>query len=234
LTRGGGPLLRGPRPARGPAAHRSRLTAHGSRLIAHGSKDGIVATGQDVQTVLLPVANSTFLRGPLLIARIGRLTQANRVRRNHALEHAAITVITERHPQVFLRGRSNSRGFYIFGSIDSAELKSAVEEALRRLRTGEAALAIHPRCGTNLAVAGILSGTAAALASQLKPRQNRYSYAILAALAALIVSPRVGFEAQRHFTTLADPADLMVERVEKRRFPFTREPVHWVKTRSES
>ncbi len=169
-----------------------------------------------------------------MIERLVRLTKANRVRRNHALEHATITVITERHPHVFLSGRSNTRGFYIFGRIDTAELTSAAAEALRRLRGGEVALAIHPRCGTNLAVAGILSGTAAALAAQIKPRQNRYSYAVLASLAALMVAPRLGTETQRHVSTLADPADLTIHGVERRRIPFVRAPTHWVQTSSTS
>lgn len=165
-----------------------------------------------------------------MITRLGELTRATRVRRNHALEHATISIVTERHPDVHLRGRSNRNGFYILGEIETAELTSAIAEALRRLRVGEADLAIHPRCGTNLAVAGILSGLSAALASQLKPRQNRYSYAVLASLAALMVAPQMGTSAQRHLTTLADVGDLQVESVERRR--FFREPMHWVRTRS--
>jgi hypothetical protein len=165
-----------------------------------------------------------------VIARLGRLTHANRVRRNHALEHAAITVVTERHPSVFLRGRSNRKGFYIFGEIETDELKSAIAEALQRLRKGEEELAIHPRCGTNLAVAGILSGLSAALATQLKPRQNRFSYAILASLASLMVAPQIGTVTQRHLTTLADLADLQVESIQRRR--VLGQPAHWVRTRS--
>lgn len=169
-----------------------------------------------------------------MIERLVQLTRANRVRRNHALEHAAITVITERHPTVFLAGRSNSKGFHIFGEIDTAELESAVNEALRRLRTGESALAIHPRCGTNLAVAGVLSGLAAALASQIRPRQNRFGYAVLASLGALMLAPRLGTETQRHFTTLAEPADLVVRSVRRRRSRLTGHTTHWVRTSSQS
>lgn len=167
-----------------------------------------------------------------MIARIGRLAGANQVRRNHALEHAAISVVTERNPHVLLRGRSNRRGFYVFGEIATTDLDSAIAEALQRLREGEDALAIHPRCGTNLAVAGILSGVAAGAAAQLRPRQNRMAYAVLAALGALMLAPRVGFEAQRHVTTLADPSDLTVERAQRRRLPFVRDSVHWVRTYS--
>lgn len=165
-----------------------------------------------------------------LISRLGRLTQAHRVRRNHALEHATITVVTERFPGVFLRGRSNSRGFYIFGEIATDVLRSAVAEASRRLRGGEAELAIHPRCGTNLAVAAILTGLSATLASQMKPRQNRFSYAILASLASLMVAPQIGTETQRHMTTLADLGDLRVDSVERRR--FLGQEAHWVRTHS--
>lgn len=167
-----------------------------------------------------------------MIQRLGRLSRVERVRRNHALEHGAITVITQRHPSVFLSGRSNRKGFYIFGDVSTAELESAIAEALKRLRTGEAELAIHPRCGTNLAVAGILSGVSAALASQLRPRQNRFSYAVLASIGALLLSPQVGTEIQRHVTTLADVGDLSVRRVIRRKFPLMRGSTHWVETHS--
>ncbi|GAC1445866.1 MAG: DUF6391 domain-containing protein [Chloroflexota bacterium] len=167
-----------------------------------------------------------------MFGNIGQSIGANRVRRNHALEHAAITVITERHPTVFLSGRSNRKGFYIFGQIDSEELRSAVAEAQRRLLGGEADLAIHPRCGTNLAVAGLLSGTAAALAAQLRPRHNRITYSVLASIGALMVAPRLGSVTQRHLSTLADLADLEVDIIERRRFPFVRDTTHWVGTHS--
>lgn len=169
-----------------------------------------------------------------MIVALGRFSRANRVRRNHALEHAAITVITERHPTVFLRGRSNTRGFYIFGAVATTELQSAIGEALARLRRGEGELAIHPRCGTNLAVAGILSGLAAAGAAQLGPRPNRFALAVLASLGSLMLAPWLGTETQRHLTTLADPADLVVASVERRHFPFLRDTTHWVRTRSDA
>lgn len=169
-----------------------------------------------------------------MIERLGRASAVDQVRRNHALEHATITVVTERHPSVFLRGRANRRGFYIFGEISTTELTSALQEALSRLRAGDADLAIHPRCGTNLAVAGVLSGLSAALASGLKPRQNRFSYAILASLASLMVAPQLGEVTQRYLTTLSDLGTLRVDGVDQRRFPFLREPTHFVRTSRES
>jgi hypothetical protein len=167
-----------------------------------------------------------------VIERLKDVTQVDRVRRNHALEHAAITIVTERHPHVLLRGRSTSKGFYIFGDIPTDELRSAVDEALSRMRGGEEELAIHPRCGTNLAVASILSGLSAAAASQLRPRQNRWSYAVLAAMAALFVAPSIGFETQRHVTTLADLGELRVTDIERRIRPLLHDTYHFVSTES--
>ncbi len=167
-----------------------------------------------------------------MIERLRGVTHVDRVRRNHALEHAAITIITERHPRVLLRGRSNSRGFYIFGDVPTDELRSAVDEALIRMHDGEEELAIHPRCGTNLAVASILSGLSAAAASRLRPRQNSWSYAVLAAMAALFVAPSIGTEAQRHLTTLADLGDLRVTGIERRTRPVLGDTYHFVSTES--
>lgn len=167
-----------------------------------------------------------------MIGRLGTAGGVSRIRRNHALEHAAISVVTERHSTVFLRGRSNRRGFYIYGPIATDELRSAIDDALCRLNGGERSLAIHPRCGTNLAVAGILSGLAATLASSAGARRNRLPFAILASIGALVVAPDIGDAVQRHATTRADLAGLRVLRVERRKLPFLRDPVHWVATTS--
>ena len=51
---------------------------------------------------------------------------------------------------------------FIFTAQVGTELvANAATEALVRLQQGESHLAVHPRCGTNLAVTGILAGTAA-------------------------------------------------------------------------
>ncbi|MFQ5813711.1 MAG: DUF6391 domain-containing protein, partial [Anaerolineae bacterium] len=81
-----------------------------------------------------------------------------RIRRNHALEHATIHVLTEYKPRRDLVGRTTAWGFYLFGEVETEEVAVAVSEALARLRRGEHSLAVHPRCGTNLATAGVLAG----------------------------------------------------------------------------
>lgn len=82
------------------------------------------------------------------------------VRRNHAIEHATVHVLSSRRYYRLLAGRASPTGFYIYGAVDPQELTSAASEAIERLRAGEKHLAVHPRCGTNLAVTGLLAGLA--------------------------------------------------------------------------
>src|SRR6266550_1215228 len=77
---------------------------------------------------------------------------SRRVRKNHALEHATITILSGMIPTLSVSARSSSDGFIIFGDVDLGLLRRALDEALSRLQAGEAELAIHPNCGTNLAV----------------------------------------------------------------------------------
>ncbi|MGC8787941.1 MAG: DUF6391 domain-containing protein, partial [Anaerolineae bacterium] len=80
------------------------------------------------------------------------------IRRNHALEHATINILTERCPALRLIGRSDWEGFTLYGAVETSEVARAVSEALQRLNAGESQLAIHPGCGTNLATGIALTG----------------------------------------------------------------------------
>lgn len=131
-----------------------------------------------------------------------------KTRRVHGLEHAAITIMSSRDPELRLVGRSTPNGFWLYGEVDTAEVGYATAEALRRLKAGEAALAIHPRCGTNLAVAGLLTGLSSFAASSSFGRQesafNKIPRVILAATGALLISQPLGLLAQEKFTTCPD------------------------------
>src|SRR5579862_5480220 len=80
------------------------------------------------------------------------LVFSRRVRQNHALEHATVTLLTRDDHDLSVSARSNARGFTIFADLDPLTVRAASEEALLRLCSGEVELAIHPNCGTNLAV----------------------------------------------------------------------------------
>jgi hypothetical protein len=139
---------------------------------------------------------------------VEQITLGPRVRQNHALEHATISILTQRNPRSVLRGRSTANGFYVYGDLELDDLRECAAEALQRLRNGEPEMAIHPRCGTNLCVAGIMAGMSSVLVGEIPPRRNRYSRAVLASLVSLLVAPPVGMYAQKRFTTQT-PADNM-------------------------
>src|SRR5215211_3264493 len=81
------------------------------------------------------------------------------VRRNHALEHATVSLLLAKlGPELRLVGRASNDGFFLFGSsIPSAVVAECAQDGLARLQRGEAFWAVTPLCGTNLATAGLLA-----------------------------------------------------------------------------
>jgi len=141
----------------------------------------------------------------------------SRVRRNHALEHATMTVLSERQRDLRLVGRSSLWGFYIYGDVSTESVVAAAQEGLRRLKAGQHQMAVHPNCGTNLAVSGVLAGLGAFLAlgglfrSRPKSLWERLTYLPLACTAAMlgIVAARpLGTAFQANVTTQADVGDM--------------------------
>jgi hypothetical protein len=144
-----------------------------------------------------------------------------RVRRNHGLEHATLHVLAERHPGQPLAGHSDLSGFWIVGDLPVEELDTAIQEARSRLCSGESKLAVHPNCGTNFAVSGVLAGLAAGLAmfgagKRVRANLDRLPLAILMATLALIVSQPLGLLVQEQVTTSADPGRLRVVEIKTR------------------
>jgi len=140
------------------------------------------------------------------------LDTVNAIRQNHALEHATIHVLSRYNPHLRLMGRSAPSGFFIYGLLSTQEVASAASEALARLQQGEAYLAVHPRCGTNLAVTGVLAGTAAFGATLGRPRSkiDRLPLAVVAATLATIVAQPLAHRIQERVTTNPDVEGLFI------------------------
>jgi hypothetical protein len=141
-----------------------------------------------------------------------------RVRQNHALEHATFTILARMTPNLNASARSSGDGFIIFGNVDLELLRRALDEALTRLQAGEAELAIHPNCGTNLAV-GISLVTIGTLLGLVSSRtRTRVATATASAFTGWAAARPLGEYVQRHFTTLPDLRGVRVTDITRRTF----------------
>jgi hypothetical protein len=130
------------------------------------------------------------------------------IRRNHALEHATISVLASKlGDEALLVGRATRNGFYLYGDLTSESVLESTREALQRLRGGESNLAISPMCGTNLAVAGVLAGLSSLLALGNRSRRERIPNVLLASMTAVLVAQPLGRLVQQRFTTDSDLSD---------------------------
>jgi hypothetical protein len=143
----------------------------------------------------------------------------SRIRRNHALEHATIHVLSSQYPKAPLVGRSDSRGFFLSTDLPKKIISEGAQSALLRLRAGEKQLAVHPNCGTNLLTAGVLSGSAAFFSIQgsqgRRERFERLPLAIMSAIFGLVLAQPLGMRIQKHLTTDPNPGTLTIHSVEK-------------------
>ena len=141
----------------------------------------------------------------------------SRIRRNHGLEHATITILSGRFPQLPLAGWSFPGGFFLLGNVGTEDLQEAVGHALARMQNGERQLAIHPNCGTNLAVSGFVAGLLAWLgmagAKSKRDKVERLPLVITLAMVGLLLSQPLGPKVQERITTSGDPQGLWVTEV---------------------
>jgi predicted phage tail protein len=145
-----------------------------------------------------------------------------RIRQNHALEHATITILSGMVPDLRVSARSSSSGFIIFGDVDLGKLRLALDEALRRLQAGEAELAIHPNCGTNLAVGVSLITIGTMLGMASSHARTRLASAAASSVAGLMAARPLGEVVQKYITTLPDLEGVRVTDIARRSiFGFT-------------
>ncbi len=146
-----------------------------------------------------------------------------RIRRNHALEHATLHMLEEQSPRLHAGGRASTDGFYLFGDLpDEATVTTAANEAIRRMGGGESDLAVHPRCGTNLVTAGVLGGVLAMLGVMMSgkraPWYVQLPNAILGAMVGGLLAVRVGPWMQAYVTTSPEVRTATVRGIRKGQF----------------
>jgi hypothetical protein len=147
----------------------------------------------------------------------GDLLLTRRVRQNHALEHATVTILANDLPGLSVSARSNTRGFMIFADLDPALVRRAADEALERLRAGEAELAIHPNCGTNLAVGMSLALLGSLWSLTAMRQRTRLASALGSVAASFMIARPLGSLAQKYLTTQPNLDDVRIVDVRSRR-----------------
>ena len=141
----------------------------------------------------------------------------SRIRRNHGLEHATLTLLARRFPGRAIGGYSDPGGCWIIGDLETEAIAEAALEALERLRKGEAGLAVHPHCGTNFAVTGSLAGLSSALVmlpnGTRRQKFERLPLAALLATLAVIAAQPLALIVQSRITTSGQPGNLTITQV---------------------
>src|SRR5438067_6311870 len=163
-----------------------------------------------------------------LVAAAQQMLLGSAVRQNHALEHATIVLLSRKFPDVRMAGISFALGFFVFGDVPTEAILPAAQEALRLLRTTQPELAIHERCGTNLAVGGMLTGLAALAVAKMRRPYNTANNVILASTASLILARPLGMIVQRYFTTQTSSPSMVIQKVTLMNFLGT--AAHFVHT----
>ena len=163
-----------------------------------------------------------------------KLDVPERVRSNHALEHATLHVLQERGVTGRLGGISDAGGFWIYGDVPTEMLLLAAQEALQRLKKGEVELAVHPNCGTNMAVSGLAAGGLAWMGmlgtrGKLGRQLRRLPVAVLLGVIGYQLAQPLGPKMQQQITTNADVSRLSVLEVVQQDVMNT--SVHRVRTR---
>ncbi|HCC79726.1 MAG: hypothetical protein A2X25_09140 [Chloroflexi bacterium GWB2_49_20] len=138
----------------------------------------------------------------------------SRIRRNHGLEHASLTLLSNLQPNLALAGISFPGGFFVLGKVDTGDLRSIVFQALIRLQNGERQLVVHPNCGTNYATSGIVAGVLAWLslsgAKNRREKLDRLPLVISLVTLAFIYTRPLGLLIQERITTSSEPGGLKV------------------------
>lgn len=154
----------------------------------------------------------TLVRAP---GQLLTLLHNQTLRRNHALEHATVNVIEERHGPSRLSGLAQPEGFLIQGGAPPELVADAAQEALIRLRAGEWRLAIHRRCGTTLLAAQLVMAVAF-LAVLLFTREFSLLPFVVGILAAVVLARVVSPLLQRFITTNARVGSMTISGVQIR------------------
>jgi hypothetical protein len=199
------------------------------------------AQPSDFWSSVFPIPQAT--QDTELLRQIGfipGLREMLMLRQVHALEHATVWILSGAPPldrlptdwedNSTLGGLSTDHGFYLYGQVNATDVRRAAQQALERITHGEWDLAVHPRCGTNISVGMLLTGSIALGAHLLLPRGPIEQLLGLgfAATTAAQLTPELGRFVQQYITT-SIPFNLRIREVSTVQDSWGR-PAHFVRT----
>lgn len=160
-----------------------------------------------------------------------QLNVIERIRRNHALEHATLHMLATKIENLRGGGYAAPSGYYVVGDFDIEQIAWAANEAIRRMNEGQKHLAVHPGCGTNLATTGVMAGVLSFIGGNLirKARwQDRLTFSMLGALIGGFAAYPLGPWMQANVTTSANMTGMRVKAIKQAEFMGM--PAHFVET----
>lgn len=142
--------------------------------------------------------------------QIWKIAKSRDIRRNHAIEHATINVLEQQAGyRLNLSGLSREDGFYITGIQNPEIVEEAAVRALMLLKRGNCQLAIHRRCGTDVAIANFISSMVFLVLLLMTGRFSILNM-IIALLFSNFLSPYLGEYVQKYFTTSCDVMNMEI------------------------
>jgi len=132
------------------------------------------------------------------------------IRRNHALEHATITLLSQKYLGEQIVGISGPIGFTFYTTLSTEEVVPIAMKALQQLKAGKEELRIHPNCGTNLVATAVLTTLAAVIGLGSSKKRSRleclqrFPHAVLLSAVAILASRPLGIWLQAYVTTEAN------------------------------
>ena len=134
------------------------------------------------------------------------------IRRNHAIEHATVSILTEQKGKSAVLGFAIPSGFIIYSKSNKDEIVSAANHGLKLMKSGISDISISQFCGTNLVVAALLTGVSTVLLGKILGKKSKNILNITNGflLSALLSKP-IGRIVQKYVTTDPNVKNIQIE-----------------------
>ena len=134
------------------------------------------------------------------------------IRRNHAIEHATVSILTEQISKSAVVGFAVPSGFIIYSKSGKDEILSAANNGLNLMKSGDSEISISQFCGTNLVVAALLTGVSTIILGKIcgKKSKNILNIANGFVLSALLSKP-IGRIVQKYVTTDSSVQNIQIK-----------------------